>query len=144
MVLGGNITMRPIFLHPPKKAFLPLHFGQEENIPGDSIEGELTDLFWKLPGCSLFVQVSRNTMINTLRASLEDKSMLIHCQKGLLSPFSLSKNRTYSGTPLKQELTDLFWKLPRILYSLFSNIQHRQSRQKMVNTLLVVNINPIH
>ena len=33
-------------------------------------------------------------------------------QKGLLSTFSLSRNRIYLDTHLKEELTDLIWKLP--------------------------------
>ena len=36
--LGANLTMWPPFLHPPKKPFSPLHFGQEENIPGHLTE----------------------------------------------------------------------------------------------------------
>ena len=36
--------------------------------------------------------------------------MLVHSKKVLPSLFSLVRNRIYSGTHLKEELTDLFWK----------------------------------
>ena len=42
-----NLAMWSPFLHPSKRPFSLLQFGQEG----------FTDLFWKLPGCSLFPQV---------------------------------------------------------------------------------------
>ena len=55
----GNLIILPSFLHLSKKASLypVFQFGQEDNVPGHSIEGELTYLFWILPGCSLFPRV---------------------------------------------------------------------------------------
>ena len=54
--LGGNLTMWPLFLHPPKKLFLyPSVWPWREYTWKTQFKGELTDLFWKLPaGYSLF------------------------------------------------------------------------------------------
>ena len=73
-----------------------------------------------------------------VKDNLDDKSVFVHSKKSLPSPFSLARCRIYLGTHLREELTDLFLKLPG--HSLFP---HRRSRQRMVNTLLLVNINPI-
>ena len=63
---------------------------------------------------------------------------LVDSKKAFLIPISLARNRIYLGTHLTKELIDLFWKLPR-----YSLIPHWQSRQRMVNTLLLVNINSV-
>ena len=63
---------------------------------------------------------------------------LVDPKKAFLIPISLARNRIYLGTHLTKELIDLFWKLPR-----YSLIPHWQSRQRMVNTLLLVNINSV-
>ena len=58
-------------------------------------------------------------------------------KKGLFFPFSLGKKRIYLETQLKGELTDLFSKLTGHPCS------HRQSRNRMMNTFIIVNIAPI-
>ena len=58
-----------------------------------------------------------------MRDSLEYKSMLFCSIKNPSSPFNLARNRIYAGTHLKEELTNLFWKLPA--YSLFPQKQSR-------------------
>ena len=75
----------------------------------------------------------------TLHPHVRDLSIENACppQKSLPSPFSLTRNRVYLGTHLKEELTDLFRKLPVNVFP------HWQSRQRMVDTLLIVNINLI-
>ena len=45
------------------------------------------------------------------------KSNTCSLQKGVPSLFSLAWNRVNLDNPLKEELTDLFWKLPDISYS---------------------------
>ena len=81
-------------------------------------------------------------------------SLFLHpSKKGLSFSFSLGKKRIYLETQLIGEFTDLFFKIGRVLpvttgrvgkgwwtgYSLFLHIQ---SRQRMVNTLLMIKINP--
>ena len=64
-------------------------------------------------------------------------SPLLHpSKKGLSFPFSLGKKIIYLETQLKGELTDLFSKLTGCPCS------HRQSRNRMMNTFLIVNIAP--
>ena len=53
--IGGNLTIRPPSCTLQKIPLPPFHFGQDENIRGDS--NERKKLFWKLPGCSLFPQL---------------------------------------------------------------------------------------
>ena len=57
-------------------------------------------------------------------------------KKGLSFPFSLGKKIIYLETQLKGEITDLFSKLTGHPCS------HRQSRNKMMNTFIIVNIAP--
>ena len=57
-------------------------------------------------------------------------------KKGLSFPFSLGKKTIYLETQLKGELTDLFLKLTGRPCS------HRQSRNRMMNTFIIVNIAP--
>ena len=123
-------------MQPPSFTFQrrpsPLQFEQEENILGHSIESLLI-CFENHQGVPYSQRQIRSKMINTL--------MIIYAytlQKCLPSLSSLARNRIYLGTDLKEKLTDLFCKLPG--YCLFP---YRQSRQKMVNTLLMVNIKPI-
>ena len=52
-------------------------------------------------------------------------------QKDLLSSFNLAKIRIYLGIHLKEELTNLFWKLPG--YSLLTNRQSRQECEHFAN-----------
>ena len=76
-----------------------------------------------------------------INAKFEEKS--IWClkidkdlvKKGLLSPFSFARNKIYLDTDLKEELTNLFWKLTG--YSLFP---HRQSRQGFDHFANMINI----
>ena len=64
-------------------------------------------------------------------------SPLLHpSKKGLSFPFSLGKKIIYLETQLKGELTDLFSKLTGRPCS------HRQSRNRMMNTFIIVNIAP--
>ena len=46
-------------LAPSKNFLFSLQFGQEENILVTYLKEELTDLFWKLPGYSLFPQAEQ-------------------------------------------------------------------------------------
>ena len=52
-------------------------------------------------------------------------------QKDLPSSFNLAKIRIYLGIHLKEELTNLFWKLP--WYSLLTNRQSRQECEHFAN-----------
>ena len=63
--------------------------------------------------------------------------MLAPFKKGLPSPFSLVKKRRYLGTHLKEELINLFQKLPG--YSLLLQAEEKED----VKTLRMVKINPI-
>ena len=68
---------------------------------------------------------SRNRMMNTFTIVNNAPTYIYACplQKVIPSPSRLARNRIQLGTRLKEELTDLFWKLPG--YSLFT---HRQSK----------------
>ena len=79
------------------------------------------------------IPASRNRIMNsfmivnitpTFKLYFRGKVYAFTLQKGLPFPFSFARNRIYLGTHLKEELTNLFGKLPR--YPLFP---HRQSRQ---------------
>ena len=118
-----------------------LQLGQQEITPEHSIESRAYWFFFE--NYRVFPIPTGRVGIGwwplpQVRDSLEDKSMIVYSKK-TFSPFSLSRNRIYLGTHLKDELTDLFWKLPR--YSLFPHRQSCKSRQRMMNTLLMVNIN---
>ena len=127
----------------PKKAFLsPSVWARREYIWKLSWKESLLIYFENCQGAPCSHRQSRNRMMNSFIIvnitpyaidSLEDKSMLVHFKKAFpLTPLGHSfERRAYY-------LTALFWKLPG--YSLFP---HRQSRQRMVNTLLMININPI-
>ena len=146
-VLGGNFTMRPPFLHPPK-AFV-------SSSVWPTIEYTWT-LNWKesllsfLENCSTvpyFLRRNMNRMMNTFikvnitpscKRQLRGYIYAYPLWIGLPSPLSVTRNRIYLGIQLKEGLIDLFWMLPG--YSLFPP---RESRQRMVKTLLIVNINPI-
>ena len=53
--------------------------------------------------------------LSALGANLTICSFLLALsKKGLPFPSNLTRNEIYLGTHLKQELTDLFWKLPRV------------------------------
>ena len=118
------------FLHPSKKASLsPSVWVRREYTWTLSWKKSL--LTFKIPW--MFpIPSSRNRMMNTylivninpLSPEIVYKMRLCFSpfQKALPSPFSLARNKIYLGTHLKEELTNLFWKLTG--YSLFS---HRQS-----------------
>ena len=64
-------------------------------------------------------------------------SLLFHpSKKGLSFPFSLGKKIIYLETQMKGALTDLFSKLTGHPCS------HRQNRNRMMNTFIIVNIAP--
>ena len=134
--------MWPPFLHPSEKPSPPLQFGQEENILGHSIERRTYWFILKIARMFL-IHLSRNRMMRTFiivnkhyPLSPEIRLCISPFQKGLPSPFSLARNRIYLGTHLKEELTNLFWKLTG--YSLFP---HRQSsRQECEHFANMVNI----
>ena len=54
---GGNLIMRSPILHTSKKAFLSPSVWAEENNLDTQLKGELTDLFWEFPACTLFPRV---------------------------------------------------------------------------------------
>ena len=140
--------MRPPLLHSPKKGF-PLTFSlaKREYTWTLNWQESLLIFFENCQGVPYSHIQSRNRMMKTfiivnitlhVRDDLKNRSNTCPLQKGLPSPFSLAGNTIYLGTHLKEELIDLFWKLPG--YFLFP---HKQSRQRMVNTLLMFNINPV-
>ena len=55
----------------------------------------------------------------------------LHPKKVLLLSFSLAKKRIYVGTHLKEELTDLFWKLP--VYSLLTQAEYKEDGKHFAN-----------
>ena len=57
--------------------------------------------------------------------------MLATSRKGLLFPFSLARKRIYLGTHLKEELTDLFRKLPA--YSLFLQAEWKEYGERFAD-----------
>ena len=81
----------------------------------------------------LILKIARMFPILTSRNRLMNTFIIV--KLGLTSPFSLERNRIYLGSHLKEELTNLFWKLRR--YSLFIPIQ-----AEYLNILLMVNVNP--
>ena len=52
----GNLTMWVPFLNLPKVIPFPFALTKNKTYPYTQMKGELTDLFWKLPGCSPFPQ----------------------------------------------------------------------------------------
>ena len=59
----------------------------------------------------------------------------VHSKKDLPPTYSLSNEKIYKDTNLKEELTDFFfWKLSGIPYS------YRQSKESKLNTVLMANI----
>ena len=56
---------------------------------------------------------------------------LVHPKKVLLLSFSLAKKRIYLDTNLKEELTDLFWKLPG--YSLLTQAEYKGDGKHFAN-----------
>ena len=58
----------------------------------------------------------------------------VHSKKGLPPTYSLSNEKIYMDTHLKEELTDFFLKLSGIPYS------YRQSRESKLNTVHMVSI----
>ena len=125
--LGVYLIMQSPFLHPSKNPSSPLQFGQENIIPGHSIERRTYWFILKIARMFL-IHLSRNRMMRTFiivnkhyPLSPEIRLCISPFQKGLPSPFSLARNRIYFGTHLKEELINLFWKLP--MYSLLIPIQ---------------------
>ena len=48
------------FLHPSKKGLsFPFSLGKKRIYLETQLKGKFTDLFWKLPGCSLFPQAGQ-------------------------------------------------------------------------------------
>ena len=64
-------------------------------------------------------------------------SLLHPFKKGLSFPFSLGKKKIHLETQLKGEFTDYFENCQGAPCS------HRQSRSRMMNTFIIVNITPI-
>ena len=118
----------PFFALSKKGLPLPFSLVIKRIYMGTQLKEELNDFFWSLPGYFLFPRVRMAWLTLLLsphvRDSLEDKSVLFHSKRPSFS-VSLTKNRIYLGTHLKEELTILLWKL--LGYSL---LRHRQSRQE--------------
>ena len=109
----------------PKRPSSPLQSGQEENIPGHLFKRRT---YWfALKTVKLFSILTNRVE----RDSLEDKSTLAPSKKGLPSPFSLTRRSIYQGTHLKEEITDLFWKLPG--YSIFPEAEQKEEGQHFAN-----------
>ena len=135
----GVISQCGPLLAPSKKGLpLPFSLAKNRKYLDVQLKGELTDLFWKLPGCSVFPRVRigswillyQSTLPPHVRNSSEDKSMLFHFRQTFLSNRP-STNRIYLSTHLKERLTNLFWSLPG--YSVFSQRQSRQDCEHFAN-----------
>ena len=120
-----------------KSPSFPLQFGKKRTYLETQLKEELTELFWKLPGCSLFpgVRIGWSTLlIYPLPPKIASRvKCFSSCQKVLPSPFSLARNRSYLGTHLKGELANLIGKLRG--YSLAYS--HTGRVDSNVNTLLI-------
>ena len=130
--LRGNNVPPPPFLHSPKQAFLSLSLWERrEHTWTLNWKETLLICFGNCLSVPYSHRQSRNRMINTFiivnitpacKSSLENKSILVHSIKTFVLP-SIWPGTEYTclGTHLKEEPTDLFWKLPRLWYSLLSN-----------------------
>ena len=87
-------------LHPSKKVLsFPFSLGKKIIYLETQLKGELTDLFSKLTGRPCSHRLNRNRMMNTLRDSLENKSMFpVHLKKAFpltLLGHSLDRRAAY-------------------------------------------------
>ena len=123
--------MWPPFLHLSKKAFLsPFSLGNNWTI-------NWKKPYWfilKIAKLSLITS-SKNRMINTFIIVNVTPSSF---QKGLPSPFSLARNKIYLGTHLKEELTNLFWRLTGS--SLFPHKQNSQECEHFANMVNIITL----
>ena len=119
-----------------KRPSSPIQFGREENIPGHPTERRA---YWFILKIANIFSIPASRMMNTFiiinitptyKRLFKDK-YVFPIQKCLPSPFSLARNRIYLRTHLKEELTNLFWKLP--LYSLFPHRQRRKECEHFAN-----------
>ena len=141
----------PPFLHPPKKTFLlPSVWPRREYNWTLNWKESLLICFENFQGVPYSQRQSRNKMMNTfIIVNINPtckrwfmripESMLVHSKKAFL---------LYSVWPGTEYNWALIWK--KSLLICFENYQgiyflflHRQSRQRMVNNLLMVIINPI-
>ena len=145
--LGGNLTMWPTFLHLPEKAFISTSvWPRREYTWTLNWKESFFICFDNCQGVPYFYRKIRNRMMNRMwlpphvKDSLEDKSMIVHSKEAFLVP---------SFWPWTEHTWTLTWKKSLMIWFKsyqgisYSHIGHRQSRQKMVNTLLMVNVNPI-
>ena len=106
VLLGVISKSGPSSCTPQNRPSSPLQFGHLI---------EMRACWFLLKISRLFpISSSRNRMINTF---VIVKVTPYPFQKGLLSPFSLARNRIYLGTHLKEELTNLLWSYQGIPYS---------------------------
>ena len=128
--LGGDLTMCPVFLYSPRKALLsPSLWPRKEHTWTLNWKGSLLICFENGVGVPYSIRQSRNSMMNsfitvniTPTCKRQFRGYIYPCplQKDL-PPISLAWSRIYWETNLKEELTDLFWKLLRVWYFLFPN-----------------------
>ena len=126
----GNLKMWPPFLHPSKKPSSPLQFGQKENIPGHSTERRAYWFILKI-GRMFLILRSRN-YYQHMQEIVYRISLCFSIPKDLPSPFSLARELIW-----KSSLLICFDSYQGIPYS------HTGRVGRNVNTLLMVNINPI-
>ena len=143
--LGGNPTIWPSYLHPSRKAFLSPSIWPKRGYNWTLTWKEIFPIcFENFQGVPYSHRQNRNRMMNIfilVSVFLYVRNSFFYAypiQKILPSPFSLARNEVYLGTNFKWGVTDLSWKLPG--YSLFP---YRHGRQRMLNILLMVNINPL-
>ena len=137
--------MHPTILYPPRMDFLSPSVLPRRKYTWTLIsKRSLLICFENCQGAVCFKRQSRKRMMGifimvnltlNVRDSLEDKSMLAHSKKDLVSPCSFVRKRIYLGTHLKKDPSDLFWKLPGTLFS------HAEQKSDD-DTLLTVNITP--
>ena len=147
--LWGNLTKCPPSCTLQKRTSCLLQFGQEENIPGRSIERRAYWFILKITRI-FSVPTSRNRMMNTFiyiivnitptckrKFILLDKTVLFHSKKAFLLP---------SVWPGTEYTWSLIWK--KRLLICFESCQgiphfHTGRVDRNMNTFLMVNINPI-
>ena len=129
-VLAVNLIKWPPFFHPLKRAFL------SPSVWRGRAERRAYWFFWSLSWCFLFPRVGI-ALPPHVRDSLEDKSMSFLSKKVFLLP-SVWPGTKYTWALIwKKSLLICFGSYQGILYS------HTGRVDRNVNTLLMVNINPI-
>ena len=133
--------MWPSYLYPPEKVFLSSSvWPRREYTWTLNWKESLLICFENVQGIFYLHRYNRKRRMNTsiiVKYCFEDKSMIVYCKKLFLLP-SVWPGTEYSWALIwKRSLLICFESYPGIPYF------HTGSKQKMVNTLLMVNINYI-